>query len=222
MKKLDILAFGFLTLSLLSIPAFAETKAEKPAVKKQSQEQKVEAADILGFRSAYFGMTMDQVTMAIEKDFGIKGDAVQIGQNMVTRTDSLSITVKDLLPDTGKAFVSYIFGYQSKGLIQINIVWNSVEDPEQTAETILGIGGSLQNYFVSQNFDKDKIATGVQTSEDTVMILRVLDKDKNAVVITMNGLKKDTAETPKELLLHMSYQANPENPDIYKIPKGKF
>lgn len=222
MKNFGLFAFGFLTLSLLSSPIMAEIKAKETATPQQ-EAKKAEPADILGFRSAYFGMTMEQVKIAIEKDFNLKGDAdVRMGQNMVTRTESLSITVNDLLPDTGKAFVSYIFGYESKGLIQVNIVWNSAEDPKQSAETILGIGGSLQSYFVSQNFDKDKIATGIQTSEDSLILVRAIDKDGNAVVVLLNGIKPEEKEPSKDLLLHMSYQADPINPDIYKIPEGKF
>ena len=207
--------------------------ADNTAETTQSQQTQPAATedqtpyDILGFRSAHFGMTQDQVLDAIEKDFGLSGDdAVRAGKNMVPRTQSLSIVLSNLLPNTGKVFVSYIFGYETKGLIQVNIVWNSAEDEDQPPETILGIGGSLQGYFLKQHFDADKLATGIRIDDDSVLLLRATDPDGNMVGLVLDGLKtasntENPADAP-DLLLKMSYQANPETPDIYTVPDGAF
>lgn len=196
------------------------------ATPTQEQTQQAEY-DILGFRSAHFGMNQDQVREAIEKDFGLSGDdAIRAGKNMVTRTESLSVVLSNLLPNTGKVFVSYIFGYQSKGLIQVNIVWNSAEDDTQAPETILGIGGSLQSYFLKQNFADDKVVSGIRLDDRSILLLRASDADNHTVGLVLDGLKENsTNEEPNvapDLLLKMSYQANPETPDIYVVPDGAF
>lgn len=215
--------YTFLLVSMITISSPVLATPETEMKQAPIVQQQLEPADIIGFRSAHFGMKQDQVMLAIEKDFGLKKDQVQTGKNMVTRTDSLAITVNDLLPNTGKAFISYIFGYESNGLIQINIVWNSTEDKKQTPETILGLAGSLQNHFLKQNFQADKVSTGIRLDQDTVLLLRATDKDKQAVGLILDEIGKgqDNVET-KDLLLKLSYQDSPDAPDIYHVPEGAF
>src|SRR5579863_130277 len=104
------LAFCFV-LALLAAPASAETA--KPAA----------AAAIDGFRDAHFGMTEVELRRAIQADFPKAAVAAAI--NPTEKTTTLSLTAGGLLPDTGPARISYILGYRSKRLIQVNIVWVS-------------------------------------------------------------------------------------------------
>lgn len=191
------------------------------AIETVTQDIK-ETAHIKGFRGAEFDMNIDDTIASIKKDFELTDEQIIHGENSVTRTKSLSITVNDLIADTGTAFVSYIFGHKSQGLIQINIVWNSLEDETQTPETILGIGGSLQHYFLKQNFDVDKIVTGIRVDDKTVMLLKATDRQGRMAGLILEGLSNEIHNETPHLLLKMSYQKDPENPDIYIVPEGDF
>lgn len=195
---------------LLAAPAYA--------TKPQGQ-------DVNGYRSATFGMTQKQVREAINKDFKINNEAIESGKNLITRTQSLSVKVSDLLPDTGESDVSYIFGYNSETLIQVNVTWQENADKGLTAEKILGIGGSLQNYFLTQPYDFKKVVTGVKTSPDTLILFRAEDADNDIVLLLIEGLKekgKETEANDRPLTLKLSYQHNSDKPDIYQIPSGAF
>ena len=84
-----------------------------------------------------WGMTEAQVKAAILKDFNIAADKVQTEENSSERTTVLSITVNELLEGAGKARVSYILGYSSKKLIQVNVVWGTSIDPQAKPEDAL-------------------------------------------------------------------------------------
>jgi hypothetical protein len=59
---------------------------------------------------------------------------------------------------TGNARISYILGYRSKRLSQVNIIWTS--DGTTTGdETVVGIANSLRDYFSSENFKPDSVVT---------------------------------------------------------------
>lgn len=177
--------------------------------------------DIEGYRSAVFGMSQNAVEQAILRDFSIDKDKIETGKNLVTRTKSLSVKVQDLLPDTGLAKVSYIFGYTSKKLIQINISWD--ESDTLSAEQILGISGSLQNYFLTNVIDAENAITGVPTSPNTMIVYRAEDQDKDLILLVLEGLSKKDKDTPPiPLSLKLSYQHKADSPDIYKIPAGSF
>jgi hypothetical protein len=59
----------------------------------------------------------EQVRQAIRKDFPTAAAKITSAVHPSEKTTVLSIGVADLLPDTGNARISYIFGYRSKKLI---------------------------------------------------------------------------------------------------------
>ena len=87
-------------------PAPVPAPAPAPEAKADSSPAKV-----TGFRSAQFGMTIDDVTKAINKDFHIAGKDVRREQNQTERTNTLVIRVEDLQLGVGPAAVAYMFGY---------------------------------------------------------------------------------------------------------------
>lgn len=207
--KSALMATAFLG-GLLTAPAYAT---------------KPQGKDVDGYRSAQFGMTQKQVRDAIKKDFNLNNDQIESGKNLITRTQSLSVKVNDLLPDTGEGHVSYIFGYNSEALIQVNVTWQESQETDLTAEKILGIGGSLQNYFLSQPYDFKNVVTGVKTAPDTLILFRAEDADNDLLLLLVEGLKAQGQETEAEtkpLTLKLSYQHNSDKPDIYQIPSGAF
>ncbi|HET6197338.1 MAG TPA: hypothetical protein VFE12_16370, partial [Acetobacteraceae bacterium] len=70
-------------------------------------------------------MTEPQVKSAISKDFKLGPDKIKDEENLAERTRALSIVVSDLLEGAGAAKVAYIFGYSTKKLIQVNVLWGT-------------------------------------------------------------------------------------------------
>ena len=106
--------------TLAAAQSATPTKDEQPAAPAPNAESS-EPFQVDGFRSARWGMTDAQVKAAIRRDFNIPPEKIQTEENASERTAILTITVGDVLEGAGKARISYIFGYTSKKLIQVNI-----------------------------------------------------------------------------------------------------
>jgi hypothetical protein len=188
----------------------------------------VEPATIDGFRSARFGMTESEVRAAIATDFGIAADQIEAGANAVEKTSSLAVTAPDLVPDSGPARVVYIFGYQSKALIQVNIVWGA--DPASDSEQIRTAASLLVSYFRSQNYDPEKTAVGVQLANGALLAFYAEDADGSSVTLTVASRPSDEpaaegTEAPaaeEQLLMQLSYVGDFANPDIFRLAPGSF
>ncbi len=65
-------------------------------------------AGIDGFRSAKFGMKIEEVKKAIQQDFFIQGGKIDAITHPTEQTQSLGITIKKLLLMSGKSRVVYV------------------------------------------------------------------------------------------------------------------
>ena len=190
-------------------------------------QEAAKAASVEGFRSARFGMTEAEVRKALSKDFGL-GDSEIVGsENAVEKTTALQITVNDLLPDSGAANVGYVFGYRSKHLIQVNVVWGVLE-PKPTTENLSATANILRGYFLGQGFAPDKVITKAQLDDGSVIEFRGIDdKGRMALLLFINipqesGAADEGTPPQQALSLKLSYLLNPDSPDVFKIQKGDF
>ncbi len=184
-------------------------------------------ASVEGFRSARFGMTVKKVYKALKKDFGVKKDDVTQTQNAIEKTASLLFTVNDIIPESGPAVVAYIFGYESKKLIQINIIWSGNENTLASAENFVATGNILRNYFVAQQFPAEGLMTNQRLTNGSIVMFRGVDTKGRAIVLQLNVEPGATAESGtagdvKITSLNLSYILDPVAPDIFKIDKGDF
>jgi hypothetical protein len=181
-------------------------------------------AQVDGFRSAKFGMTDVDVRAAIAKDFNLKGDAIREQPNPAERTMVLVVKVPDLLPGGGTAEVSYVFGYESKKLIQTSISWSKATDDKMTPEQLFSNSSVLRSHFLSEGFKPDTIATNMPINNGILMFRGSDAKDHTAMLIlqgTMDqGQNNQRILTPTALLLF--YVADAKAPDIYRLPPGSF
>jgi hypothetical protein len=184
-------------------------------------------AQIEGFRQARFGTNEEQVRQAIRKDFPGAAASLASAVHPSEKTTILSLNVTDLLPHTGKARISYIFGYRSKKLIQVNVLWSS-DGSAAADETIVGTANALRDYFASENFRADTIVANRQVAENTILVFRGSDDQKRTVLLVLGGVaasarseEKKAPKTPP-LTLELSYIEDPAHPDIFKIGKGQF
>jgi hypothetical protein len=206
-----------------------------PCANAQTANSQVPAADqtqpastgtpITGFRNAQFGMTQAQVLAAIESEFKVPASAVKQGVNNLQRTNVMNVAVPDLLPGGGTATVSYIFGYQTHKLIEINILWSQATDPKITPAILYENGESLQQYFAGAGYAPDR-STGNIAVPDGILLFRTTDLTGNAIVLTLSGIVKKDPKSDKATLdptaLALAYAADPLHPDVFQLPKGSF
>lgn len=181
-------------------------------------------AQVEGFRSARFGMNEAETRAAIMKDFNVKAEAIHEQPNPGERTRALLVKVPDLLPGGGTAEVSYVFGYQSKKLIQISASWSKKTDEKITPEQLFSNSSVLRAHFVSEGFKQDTIATNVPVNGGILMFRGSDAKDRTTILILQGtmaqGENNQRVLTPTGLLLF--YVADAKAPDIYRLPSGLF
>ena len=211
----------------LSPAAFAQT-APAQTTDQAAQPQAAEA-HVDGFRSAKWGMTEAQVKEAVRKDFNIAPDKMKNEENLSERTTVLTVTIPDLLEATGAARVSYIFGYTSKKLIQVNVLWGGTADPQAAAEKIVAAANELRQLFVDSGYQPNSIVTNAKLPDGSVLVFKGQDADKHTTLlrlaagtITPAPAKGEQPKPVEAAALSLSYIFDPVNPDIYRIKKGLF
>jgi hypothetical protein len=197
-----------------------ELEAEAGASAGGVETTTAEPAAISGFRSAAFGMTMDEVRAAAISDFGLTEDQIEEGANALEKTTSLRIVVTDLVPESGPARVVYIFGYESQRLIQVNIIWGA--DGDNTAQQIRTAASLLVSYFRSQNFDPEKTVVGATLDNGALLAFYAEDGDGSSVTLTVASRSGGEEAAEDALLMQLSYVADFANPDIFRLPDGSF
>jgi hypothetical protein len=227
-RRFGRIAWAVIALAsgLIGFPSGANAQNSAGQVQGPAEAQTAgQVASINGFRNANFGMSQAQVLEGISSEFKISGSAVKKSMNDTQRTSVLSISVPDLLPGGGVASVSYIFGYQTHKLIEVNILWSRATDPKTTATTLYQNGVSLQQYFAGAGFAPDRSSGNIATP-DGIELFRATDSNGNAVLLILSGVVKKDPKSDKATLdpaaLTLAYAANPLHPDIYSLPKGSF
>ena len=214
----------------------ASLGAAEPSQSTQPQDQAAEPAEqarVEGFRSARWGMTEAQVKAAILKDFNIAADKVQTEENTSERTTVLSVTANELLEGAGKARVSYIFGYSSKKLIQVNVVWGTSIDPQAKPERVVAAANQLRALFLSSGYDPATTASNVATGQGTITVFQGQDSEKHTTLLRLVSSPAPPPAKPRgkndkhesagpHVALLLSYVQDARNPDVYRLKKGQF
>jgi hypothetical protein len=205
----------------------AEPAAEAPAAAAPAAE--APAMQVQGFRGAHWGMDANEVKAVIRKDFSIAPDKIQAEENASERTSVLSITVPNLIDGAGKARVSYIFGFTTKKLIQVNIIWGNPIDPQAKPDEVVAAANQLRDLFVASGYQANSIHSNVASKDGTIIVFEGQDADKHATLLTLiNGtvpgaVKNGKHESPVQtVVLRLSYIFDPQNPDIFRLKKGQF
>jgi hypothetical protein len=169
-------------------------------------------------------MTETDAKAAIVKDFGVKAEDIRGQPNPGERTKALLVKVPDVLPGGGTAEVSYVFGYQTKKLIQVSVTWSKAVDDKMTPEQLFSNSSVLRAHFLSEGFKPESIATNMPINGG-VLMFRGSDADDRTTMMILQGTftqgdNNQRVLTPTGLLLF--YIADAKSPDIYKLPAGSF
>ncbi len=219
---------GMLLIAPAAVRAQATAPADTtPAPATPAAPAPAPPAVVDGFRSAHFGMAETEVRKAIDADFKQSGSAVKVSSNSVERTRALSVTVPDLVPDSGKAVIDYVLGYKTQRLIRVNVTWTTAGDSGNKPDTLVHTGLQLQEYFQSEAFPPGKaVANMVAANGAAVVFFRGTDAAGHLVDLVLTGpVHQDTKEHKAQMTpatLSLVYAADPEHPDVFRLQKGLF
>ncbi len=178
-------------------------------------------AKVDGFRSATFGMTDVLVRQAIKKDFPAI-EKVSSETNPTEKTTVLSLVVPDLIPGTPKAKVSYILGFTSKKLTQVNVTWVAEPKSQASAEALVGAANLLRNYFATANYRPESIVANQQAPNGYIVFRGIEARGRMVMVVLTGSTGAPDQEKAPPMALQLSYVLDPEHPDVYQVPKGLF
>lgn len=189
------------------------------------------SVEVLGFRSARFGMDEAAVRKAATGDFDIKAAQLVAGENPSERTKILTARAPGVLPDGGAADVSYVLGHASKKLTQVSVLWSAGTDPTIDGDKLVANGNVLRNYFLSAGYEPRSIVTDVAVPEGLLMFRGSDAKGRMAVLLLRGNLAASVPVeganepappvlTPTSLLL--AYIENPQKPDVFTLKPGQF
>jgi hypothetical protein len=227
-----VLAVAALTAVQIGSAA-AQSKREAPvaapAATPAAPNLAATTAEVIGFRSARFGMTENEVRTAIGKDFNLKGDAIKAETNRNEQTRILTARVQDVLPGGGGAEVSYVFGFKTKKLIQVGLSWSKATDDKITPEQLFSNSTVLRSHFLAAGYKPDTVATNMPISGGLLMF-RGSDANERTTLLILQGTLSQAEKnpsgsdqrvlTPTGLLLF--YVADAKAPDVYRLPAGSF
>ena len=138
------------------------------------------------------------------------------------KTLTLGIDVKGLISGSGPSKIFYVFGYKSKKLIQISVVWgNSVED-QPNAEAIISTSNQLRIYFSQKKYQKNGIAFNRQLADGTILVFQGKDEKGRMARLLLNKSIDRGDEADVNIDLTLSYIEKPDNLDIFEIKDGDF
>jgi hypothetical protein len=210
----------FLSVFFLTLSGTAEI-AECQKVKKKSTQSTKKQAKIEGFRSAKFGMKEKDVYRAIAKDFKISKSKIKRKVNSLEKTSTLTITIPELLGVGGAAQIGYIFGYKSKKLVQVNVVWGASVDKKVDSQSVINAANFLRTHLNKKSYKADGLVANARIDDQTTIVFRGKDKKNRMVVLILNSEQapKDgnAKKTSRQFSLKLSYILDAENPDVLTI-----
>jgi hypothetical protein len=180
-------------------------------------------ANIDGFRSAKFGMRIDEVKQAILRDFGISDSKIDAISHPTEQTQSLGISIDKLLPQSGKSRAVYVFGYKSKRLMQVNILMGHPVDTNITPQQVVNSGNLLGNHFFKKRYQEDGLVAHARLNDGSVLIFRGKDQKGHMALLRLsNPQPNEGNKEDLKITLTLSYIEKPEQPDAFQLKESDF
>jgi len=175
-----------------------------------------------GFRSAQFGMGEKNILKAIYRDFKIPKSRIKRQIHAKEKTLSFEISVTDLLPNSGPSRIFYIFGYQSKKLIQVNLVWGRPVTDSPDAKSIVNTANQLRDHFMQKNFPEKGRLVNVPLKDGSILVFRGQDKRGRLTTLLLMNPDVEGSSKNENISLRLSYIEDPDSPDIFRVGANDF
>ncbi len=173
-------------------------------------------------------MTEAAVLDAIEADFSIPPGSVERSANALEKTANLTVKVMGLVEFTGSTEIVYIFGYRSKKLIQVNLLWRMPAGAKDAAQRLLRAARVMANRVALWGISKFETAPNTVTIDGATLLFQGRGKGGMLASISMRVPSEEQAsysatETADVgFWLRVALIENVDAPDIYKIEPGQF
>ena len=187
-----------------------------------------EARHVNGYRSAEFGMDEAAVLEAIEADFVILAEDVERSVNAVQMTTSLTIMVKDLVNYSGRTEVAYLFGYRSKKLIQVNLMWRVTSKFFGATPRLKWVARAMANRIALWGIPRHVVKPNTKTEDGATLLFRGQGESGIMALISLKVPGEDKASlsvsssADEDYWLRVAFIDNIGAPDIFKIEPGQF
>ena len=183
-------------------------------------------AVIDGFRSAKFGMDKNRVKKAIGKDFKVSSRKIKQTKSSLEKTEILQVTVPELFSAGGASSVGYVFGHQSKKLMQINILWGLGATKKVNGQDVVDAANLLRTHFAKKRYVAESMLVNQRLDASKIIVFRGTDKKGRMVVLVLDTPEPLEGESPednaKKVSLQLSYMFKPNQPDILTIDEDMF
>jgi hypothetical protein len=119
--------------------------------------------------------------------------------------------------------VAYVFGYQSKRLIQVNILTGHPLDTNATPQQLINSGRMLGMHFLKKRYQEEGLVANGKLNDGSTLIFRGKDQEGRMVLLHVSN-PQPVNENAKDLkiTLNLSYIEKPGRPDIYKLKNLNF
>lgn len=183
-------------------------------------------SEVSGYQSASFGSSSDVVEQAIHKDF--PSARIESRDDESTGTTIKSVSVDQLAPFNAPAQVNYRFGYKSKALIQVDVIWSVEKTLSRNAPDFEKALGNLITTYTGQPWRKDGVIQsyfiGTAKADQPYQFLFFRGMSEQGRMIALLGdpvyAKASTqgkplnADVSKVKTIIASYQLNATKPDL--------
>lgn len=216
----------------------AQVQAQPLSVTGQptSYDIRFEPAEITGFGGARFGLSMEEVRSVLRTEF----PQADIEENVdpVLKTTVLTLVVPELEPvdgvaSPGTATLNYVFGYQSQALIAVHVDWYIQGDAtEAQREAMLAAGTAYTAELTSYIWPPLQVVRGHVQGLGTVILFAGRDEHGAGVEVRVEGISLDVMlpeghnehwpVTSGPAHLYIGLVAQPDDPDVYRLPENSF
>ncbi|MGA2128429.1 MAG: hypothetical protein ABSG76_20035 [Xanthobacteraceae bacterium] len=187
--------------------------------------------EVTGFRNARFGMTEEQVRASARSAFGARDDEMTVRTNATDGTTTLIVHVPVLEPDLGEGRVCYTFGYRSRTLIQVNVIWGEDTNPPLSDRGIVAGALRLKGHFLGFGWRQGSVRDEVPIDDNSVLLFSGDDERHGAARLVLEGVQyrrfvngvltySPPPTTPPRLSIR--YIAERYDPDILKLRRRDF
>ena len=120
-----------------------------------------------------------------------------------------------------KFFISW--GYKSKRLIHINVIWGKPVTKKPDAESVVATANQLRNHFAQKKYQKEGFALNAQLGEGVILVFQGKDRKGRAARLLLSNPKGDkNKKAGVDISLTLSYIEKPQDPDVFRIKDGDF
>jgi len=124
---------------------------------------------------------------------------------------------------SGKSRVVYVFGFQSKRLIQVNILVGHPADTDITPQQVVDSGNLLGNHFFKKRYQEDGLMAHARLNDGSVLIFRGKDQKGRMVLLRLSNPQPTEKKDEKmKIALSLSYIEKPLQPDAFQLKENDF